>query len=486
MADDFSADTNTTGRAVVNGLGYPNGNIETAGDHDWFRVWLWANETYVVREIDNSGGTPYNGLTLSDARVALRDSNGNELIHNNDGGLFGDSYLEFVTSHSGFYYVDAGAAGDVFTGTYYVSVAQAADAMGEENLWGNIAAPDTVRFGDFNGDGSSDLINIAPSGAGNINVALSAENGFASGFSLWGNGGVPTDQIGHVNIDRTDDLFQIFNGQAWVALSNGTSFPTYTKWLASGVLPNAVLVEINGDGNGDIYQSDASGHGFVALGNGTNAFAAFTQVLSGTSLNDHIAAVNRDGANGRTIGTDFNGDNLPDVLQFFGGHAYVARATTGGGFVGGTFQDWGALDTLPSDRFGDFNGDHKADLLQYYQGRVYVALSNGVNAFGPYQFWGDGAAPTDQIADMNNDGRADLFQIFQGRAYVALAKGDGTGFTPYKVWADGLNGTTDHLADVNRDGLQDIVEINGGTVHVWESNAVAGGFHDGARSWYDF
>jgi hypothetical protein len=116
---------------------------------------------------------------------------------------------------------------------------------------------------------------------------------------------------------------------------------------------------------------------------------------------------------------------------------------------------------------------------------MYVALSNGVNAFGPYQFWGDGAAPTDQIADMNNDGRADLFQIFQGRAYVALATGDATGFAPYTVWANGLNGTTDHLADVNGDGLPDIVETNGGAVNVWESNGVPGGYHDVATSWYD-
>jgi hypothetical protein len=174
------------------------------------------------------------------------------------------------------------------------------------------------------------------------------------------------------------------------------------------------------------------------------------------------------------------------VLQFYNGHAYVALANNTNGFVGGAFQDWGNVGTLPSDRFADFNGDGKADLLQYFNGRMYVALSNGANAFGPYQVWAFGAAPTDQIADMNNDGRADIFQIYQGRAYVALAKGDGTGFTPYTVWADGLSGANDHLADVNGDGLADIVEINGGLVNVWQSNGVPGAFHSATQSWFDF
>src|SRR5262249_50430212 len=156
----------------------------------------------------------------------------------------------------------------------------------------------------------------------------------------------------------------------YVALSNGfASFGPYTQWLASGVLPNAVLVDVNGDHRGDLYQSDASGHGFVAIGNGTTAFAPFTQVLNGTSLNDHIAASNRDSADGRTVGSDFNGDGRADVLQFYNGHAYVALANNTNGFVGGAFQDWGNVGTLPSDRFADFNGDGKADLLQYFNGR---------------------------------------------------------------------------------------------------------------------
>jgi hypothetical protein len=230
MADDFTADTNTTGRINVNAINTPfggeyvTGNIEVAGDHDWFRVWLWANTTYVVREIDGSN-TPYSGLTLDDAVVALHDSNGATVASNDDGGLSRDSYLEFVTSHSGYYYVDA-AGFNTDTGTYYVSVTQAPDAMGKENLWGT-GVSDAARFGDFNGDGHSDMITIDPSGAGNINVAISAENGFNNGFTLWGNGGVPTDQIGHVNTDA----------RAMICLRSSTGKPG-SRWRMAVARPS--------------------------------------------------------------------------------------------------------------------------------------------------------------------------------------------------------------------------------------------------------
>src|SRR4051812_2948414 len=85
MADDFSADINTTGRISVNavsfqtGVQYVTGNLEAANGHDWFRVWLWAGETYVVREIDRNNA-PYSGLTLPDAFLALHNSTGAEII----------------------------------------------------------------------------------------------------------------------------------------------------------------------------------------------------------------------------------------------------------------------------------------------------------------------------------------------------------------------------------------------------------------------
>ncbi|MEQ1890026.1 MAG: hypothetical protein ABL951_12745, partial [Alphaproteobacteria bacterium] len=44
MADDFLNSTITTGSIAVGGTA--NGNIEAAGDNDWFRVSLTAGHIY--------------------------------------------------------------------------------------------------------------------------------------------------------------------------------------------------------------------------------------------------------------------------------------------------------------------------------------------------------------------------------------------------------------------------------------------------------
>src|SRR5689334_13185863 len=98
MADDFSADINTTGTVNVNGANV-NGDIETNGDHDWFKVWLWSGHTYVIKQ---------NIVTLADPELALHNSNGTLLATNDDGGPGFASYLRYTPTANGYYYIDAG------------------------------------------------------------------------------------------------------------------------------------------------------------------------------------------------------------------------------------------------------------------------------------------------------------------------------------------------------------------------------------------
>ena len=82
-ADDFSADTMTTGTVTVGGTA--EGNIEAAGDRDWFGVSLVAGTTYLI----DLKGCRTNDGTLADPRLAgIHDSSGDLVsgtVDDNDG-----------------------------------------------------------------------------------------------------------------------------------------------------------------------------------------------------------------------------------------------------------------------------------------------------------------------------------------------------------------------------------------------------------------
>ncbi len=73
VADDYAANTGTTGRVSVGGS--TTGNIEKAADKDWFRVSLVQGRRY---QFDLSGDTN------KDVQLRLRDASGRSLLFNDD------------------------------------------------------------------------------------------------------------------------------------------------------------------------------------------------------------------------------------------------------------------------------------------------------------------------------------------------------------------------------------------------------------------
>ena len=119
--DDFSADTSTTGRAIVGGSAV--GNIETANDRDWFSIALTTSHTYRV-ELE---GAPTNAGTLADTFLyGIYNSAGTLLpgTTNDDGAMgsaFRNALLNFNPTTTGTYFIGAGGFSST-TGTYKVSV----------------------------------------------------------------------------------------------------------------------------------------------------------------------------------------------------------------------------------------------------------------------------------------------------------------------------------------------------------------------------
>ena len=105
MSDDYAATTQTTGAVAVGGSA--TGEIETAGDHDWFAVTLEAGKTY-LRGIHDANGNFLSGTT------------------DNDCGAGKNSRVYFTATEDATYYVAAGANGSD-TGTYTLFVTDVTD-----------------------------------------------------------------------------------------------------------------------------------------------------------------------------------------------------------------------------------------------------------------------------------------------------------------------------------------------------------------------
>ena len=124
MSDDYTADLQTTGTVTVGGTA--TGEIETAGDQDWFAVELEAGVEY---RIDLEGNATGGGMLadpwlrwLHDAdRVGIRGT------RDDDGGEGLNARQVFTPETSGIYYISAnGAQGQ--TGSYTLSVTRTTPA----------------------------------------------------------------------------------------------------------------------------------------------------------------------------------------------------------------------------------------------------------------------------------------------------------------------------------------------------------------------
>ena len=142
VSDDFVSTIDTTGELTLNSVA--TGSIDSAGDTDWFRIYLSANATYQI----NLEGLPTYAGTLSDTYFrGIYDANGNMIsgTDDDDNGFSFNSQLVFNTTESGAYYLSAGAFQSNI-GTYSLRItkddfASTTDTIGRITL-GNVARGD--------------------------------------------------------------------------------------------------------------------------------------------------------------------------------------------------------------------------------------------------------------------------------------------------------------------------------------------------------
>jgi serralysin len=166
---DILASTATTASISVGGT--VNSSLETAGDHDWFRINLTAGQTLVF-SLDGSSLTPD-----PDSYLNLRDAAGNIIASNDDSGGTLSSAIYFQVTTSGTYYLDAGAWDtqsvnpsdtDYITGNYTLS-AQTYTAPPVYS-YDQIANQLTTGYWNWDGQGAHKF-NVSQGGTITVNIS---------------------------------------------------------------------------------------------------------------------------------------------------------------------------------------------------------------------------------------------------------------------------------------------------------------------------
>jgi hypothetical protein len=289
--------------------------------------------------------------------------------------------------------------------------------------------PRQAVTGDLNGDGKTDLV-VLDSGTfngvtANYSVLLGNGDGTFQAPANYATGG-PVDPtflaLGDFNGDGTPDLLLdptfFVGGQVFLGNGDGSFRPGPNVPSSVGF---AAVADLNRDGQRDILTINPGGPNFlppvvpsvgVMLGKGNGAFRP--------AVTYPIPQGDENGAPPQVVVGDFNGDGIPDLAVTIPGRPGSTLLTGNEvsvllGNADGTFQP---AVTSPAGGAGaataaaaDLNGDGRLDLVVVNQvsNSVSVLYGNGDGTFAPPVTYAVGPSPTAvAVADFDADGTPDL------------------------------------------------------------------------------
>ena len=129
--DDHGATPDRSGSIAIGSS--IEGDLEAAGDLDWFKVELEADKSYSFDLV---------GITLDDPFLILRDANGSMITNDDDSGEGMGSRIIFSPESSGNFYLEASSYADQFTGQYLISAEEAPPlpaGYSPENGYGHVS-----------------------------------------------------------------------------------------------------------------------------------------------------------------------------------------------------------------------------------------------------------------------------------------------------------------------------------------------------------
>jgi hypothetical protein len=318
------------------------------------------------------------------------------------------------------------------------------------------AEPFFLAVGDFNRDGSQDLV-VANSASNGVSILLASG---AASFAAVTNFSVGTNPVavavGDFNGDGKEDLAManFDSNNVSILLGDGAGSFGPASNLVAGTNPVWVTVgDFNGDGRQDLAVANSnSATVSVFLGNGLGGFAAAANFAAGPAPSSVAVG-------------DFNGDSKQDLVianSITAGTVSVLLGDGTGGFSAAT--TFGAGNKPAAIVVGDFNGDSKQDLAvaNEISANVSILSGNGTGGFGAPNNFSAGSGPRSlALGDFNGDGKPDLAVANQGSNSVTFLSGDGAGsFTSSGSTSSGAGSRSLAVGDFNGDGKQDLAVAN--------------------------
>jgi hypothetical protein len=278
---------------------------------------------------------------------------------------------------------------------------------------------DTLRTGDFNGDGKSDLILYNANVCFGCFINFNAYIGFSNGDgtfsfqSLFWSPRYTVVETGDINGDGKTDVLLFKPGSLDIGLSDGKGGFTYTHYLVFQSEITAKLVDLNGDGKADLLMYD--GDYFIAgVSNGDGTFA-FTTIYPFYGSPFYGTPSRVPGFDSMAVG-DLNGDGKPDVFLY---NAQTGAALTGVN-AGGIFT-WHAVQL--NQGFTTLRiANNRLILYSSFAGDAYIATPDSSWNYSLQPLpWGPGYH-TVVTEDVDGDGFDDviLYNRDTGTSYTGL------------------------------------------------------------------
>lgn len=288
--------------------------------------------------------------------------------------------------------------------------------------------------------------------------------------------------FGDFNGDGKTDMFRyVFGAGEVVYLSNGTGFDYSGSWktAGNGIGPKGFYIgDYNGDGMDDVmrYRLPAGGSPQVEVLLSTGSAFGSAQVWASCDIGD--------GSAGFYV-ADYNGDSRDDIMRWVSGVGCDVWISNGGAFV--PAGSWSGAGQGQGDGFfaGDFNGDGRADLARQHSSSLPdldtdVRLSTGTS-FQSFGYWtgvefSDAAKQGWYVGDFDGNGSDDMFRYVSGSSGADPLLSSGWSFDAAGSWTTAGYGSGAygwHVGDFNGDGKSDIYRVTFSSSNIYFSTGAS-------------